>query len=43
MQTIESVEAFVIKKLKKLSKKFDWIIAVKLFIKKKITQKERSV
>ncbi|MEX1383545.1 HPF/RaiA family ribosome-associated protein [Lutibacter sp.] len=33
MPTNDSIEALVIKKLQKLSKKFDWIIAAKAFYK----------
>jgi len=33
MQTSESMEAFAIKKIKKLAKKYDWIIKVDVFYK----------
>ncbi len=33
MQTSESMEAFVTKKLEKLSKKYDWIIKAEVFYK----------
>ena len=34
MQTSESMEAFVIKKLNRLAKRYDWIIRVDVFYKK---------
>lgn len=43
MSTSDTMEAYTVKKLDTLFKKFDWILKAKVFFKREITHKEKEV